>query len=64
MMCPIEIKSSQTWHNSFLKGLGYFSNLLGDRVEKGMVIYGGDIERTTKDYRLRSYMSNDINISE
>jgi len=52
---PIEIKSSQTWHSSFLKGINYFKNLLGDRVLKGTVIYGGDDNRTTESYRLRSY---------
>ncbi len=54
---PVEIKSSQTWHSSFLKGINYFSALLGDRVEKGAVIYGGDRNRTTEFYRLRSYKS-------
>ena len=52
---PVEIKSSQTWHSSFLKGINYFSTLLGDRVEKGTVIYGGDSNRTTALCRLRSY---------
>jgi len=54
-LVPIEIKSSQTWHSSFLKGIDYFTNLLGDRVIKGTVIYGGDDNRTTESYRLRSY---------
>ncbi len=54
---PIEIKSSQTWHSSFLKGINYFKKLLADRVEKGVVIYGGNTNRTTDDYRLQSYQS-------
>ncbi len=54
---PIEIKSSQTWHSSFLKGIHYFKKLLGDRVENGVVIYGGPTNRTSDDYRLRSYQS-------
>ena len=54
-LIPVEIKSSQTWHSSFLKGINYFKNILGDRVEKGTVVYGGDSNRTTKTYRLRSY---------
>ncbi len=54
-LVPIEIKSSQTWHSSFLKGINYFRSLLGDRVLKGTVIYGGDINRTTESYCLRSY---------
>ena len=52
---PIEIKLSQTWHSSFLKGINYFRNLLGDRAEKGLVIYGGEANRSTENYRLRSY---------
>ena len=59
---PIEIKSSQTWHSSFLKGIHYFKKLLGDRAEKGVVIYGGNTNRTTDDYRLRSYQS--LNMKE
>ena len=54
-LVPIEIKSSQTWHSSFLKGIDYFKKLLGDRVLNGTVIYGGDDNRTTENYRLRSY---------
>lgn len=54
-LLPVEIKSSQTWHNSFLKGITYFRNLMGDRAEKGIVVYGGDTNRTTKNYRLYSY---------
>ena len=54
-LIPIEIKSSQTWHNSFLKGINYFKALLGDRVINAMIVYGGDNNRTTENYRLRSY---------
>ena len=54
-LIPIEIKSSQTWHNSFLKGINYFKALLGDRVTNAMIVYGGDNNRTTENYRLRSY---------
>jgi len=54
-LLPIEIKSSQTWHSSFLKGISYFKKLLGERAEKGIIVYGGDANRTTSNYRLRSY---------
>lgn len=54
-LVPIEIKSSQTWHSSFLKGIDYFKKLLGDRVLNGTVVYGGDDNRTTGNYRLLSY---------
>jgi len=33
-LLPIEIKSSQTWHSSFLKGINYFQKLLGNRQIK------------------------------
>ncbi len=52
---PIEIKSSQTWHSSFLKGIHYFSDILGERAETGTVVYGGQKNRSTENYRLRSY---------
>lgn len=54
-LTPIEIKSSQTWHSSFLKGIQYFKKVLGDRAEKGIVIYGGDSERSNDEYTLQSY---------
>jgi predicted AAA+ superfamily ATPase len=54
-LLPVEIKSSQTWHASFLKGIKYFEKIFGDRAEKGTVIYGGDIQRSAENYNLRSY---------
>ncbi|MCF6226311.1 MAG: ATP-binding protein [Xanthomonadales bacterium] len=54
-LIPVEIKSSQTWHKSFLKGINHFEKLFGDRVLSGTVVYGGDDNRTTENYSLRSY---------
>jgi predicted AAA+ superfamily ATPase len=54
-LLPIEIKASQTWHSSFLKGIDYFRNVLGERSETGIVVYGGQTNRSTEQYRLRSY---------
>jgi len=54
-LLPIEIKSSQTWHSSFLKGVTYFKRLLGNRADKGVVIYGGDQNRDSESYYLCSY---------
>jgi len=57
-LCPIEIKSSQTWHPSFLKGAEYFRKVFGeDRTNPNTVIYAGDRNRTTTNYRLRTYQS-------
>lgn len=54
-LIPVEIKSSQTWQNSYLKGLKYFEKLVGDRSLKGTVIYAGEQERDSEHYRLLSY---------
>jgi len=39
---PIEIKSSESWHADFAKGLRYFQKVSG--VAKGHVVYAGDLE--------------------
>lgn len=54
-LMPVEIKSSQTWHSSFTKGIDYLEKLLPEKTEQVTVIYGGDKNRTTDSYRLRSY---------
>lgn len=54
-LTPIEIKSSQTWHNSFTKGTRYLKKILPGRTTQGIVIYGGESNRSTQHYRLRSY---------
>lgn len=48
-----EIKSAQTWHSSFSKGLDHF-RALKDNVT-GHIIYGGDQERITETYHLIPY---------
>jgi predicted AAA+ superfamily ATPase len=40
-LIPIEIKSSQTFNPSFLKGLTYFQNLVKERCDQGYLIYAG-----------------------
>jgi uncharacterized protein len=37
----VEIKSSQTYHSDFSKSLRQVGKLLGERVERKMVVYGG-----------------------
>lgn len=54
-LLPVEIKSSQTWHHSFLKGINYFTELMGCRAGKGTVIYAGESNRLNDSYRLFSY---------
>jgi predicted AAA+ superfamily ATPase len=54
-LIPIEIKSSQTIHPRFLKGLDYFANIAKDRVSQGFVIYAGDQEIKMGEYQILNY---------
>ena len=45
---PVEIKSSQTFHNSFIKGLQYIENLFGNRISQQYLFYDGKFEHTFK----------------
>ncbi|MDQ7049522.1 MAG: ATP-binding protein [Enterobacterales bacterium] len=54
-LLPIEIKSSKTWHSSFLKGIKYFTKLTADRSLKGIVIYSGSERRNNSNYQLLNY---------
>lgn len=56
---PIEIKSSQTWHSSFTKGIDYFTKIIGDRAEKGTIVYSGDNNRDASNYQLYNYKKLD-----
>lgn len=54
-LIPVEIKSSQTFHSSFLKGLDYFKQLAPERVPTGYVIYSGELEQSIKGFQLLNY---------
>jgi predicted AAA+ superfamily ATPase len=54
-LLPIEIKSSQTFTPSFLKGLKYFQNLVGDRASQGFLIYSGDHEQKLNTIEILNY---------
>lgn len=43
-LIPIEIKSSQTYHPDFTKGLRNFRKIFDDRIPKSFLTYDGDIE--------------------
>ncbi len=60
-LIPIEIKSSQTFHPQFLKGLDYFQKLVGDRCPRGYLIYTGDQEQKIGNWKILNYQNfNDI----
>jgi len=52
---PIEIKAGKTWQSSFLKGVKFFQGL-SDKAASAHILYAGDQERTSKDYRLMHYL--------
>ena len=55
-LCPIEIKSSSTYHRDFLKGLAKSVPLLGERFAKGALVYGGEGHELSASFDLISYL--------
>lgn len=51
-LVPIEIKSAKTFNRSFLKGLTFFRDLVGDRCQEPFLIYSGSDELKIKDLQL------------
>jgi len=58
MLIPVEIKSSQTFHPSFLKGLTYFQNLVKERCNKGYLIYAGEYTQRVGSVELIQYKNS------
>lgn len=54
-LIPIEIKSSQTFHAQFLKGLNYFKSLAKDRCPKGLLIYAGEQEQEIQNVKVFNF---------
>ena len=52
-LVPIEIKSAQTYHSDFLKGLTYFEGLFPDRINQRFLIYDGQIEQQIKRIKIQ-----------
>ena len=50
-----EVKSAQTFHSDFLKGLKYFSNLFPERVERGFVVYDGHVEQRIQEFEVVNF---------
>lgn len=51
----VEIKSSQTFDKSFLKGLNYFRGILPQKVRNTTVCYSGDIEQMVDGSKLVNF---------
>lgn len=54
-MYPIEIKSAQTFHPDFWKGIRYFNNLTGNDPRQSYLIYGGTQNIDGAEGNLRSW---------
>lgn len=54
-LLPIEIKSSKTFTASFLSGLTYFKQLVGDRCKTGYLVYAGEQTQKIGDFQLINY---------
>ena len=44
-LIPVEVKSSQTFHTSFLKGFRHFDKIFTGRIPSRFLIYDGDMEQ-------------------
>jgi len=58
LFIPIEIKSSQTFNPSFLKGLDYF-NQVQKKTPRGYLIYAGTIQQQVQNYQVINYLNID-----
>lgn len=54
-LIPIEIKSSKTFNDEFLKNLHFFQKLVQERAPKGYLIYTGDKEQQIGNITLLNY---------
>ena len=52
---PIEIKSAQTIHRDFFKGLDYFRKLCGSPCEISYLIYEGDHEFNLEGHQVLNF---------
>jgi predicted AAA+ superfamily ATPase len=54
-LIPIEIKSSETFHNQFLKGIHYIDRIYSSRIKKSYILYGGNVEQKINKTSLLNY---------
>lgn len=57
-LVPIEIKSAQTYHSDFLKGLTYFEGLFPDRINQRFLIYDGQFEQQIKRIKIQNFRNS------
>lgn len=58
-LVTIEIKSSQTYHKDFIKGLQKFGKIASQHKTKGYVIYAGQQQQKIDEIQILNYMNID-----
>jgi len=48
----VEVKSSETFHNDFLKGLTFIKSQMAEKIKGCGVIYGGDLNQRREDVQI------------
>lgn len=58
-LIPIEIKSSETFHPSFTKGINYYKKINHQRSPQGFILYNGITSQTIDDITVLNYRDTD-----
>ncbi len=60
-LIPVEIKSAETFHPQFIKGIERFRNVAGDRCQEGRIFYNGEKSLTVSGIRIENpFMSGEF----
>jgi predicted AAA+ superfamily ATPase len=54
-LIPVEMKSAQTFHPDFLKGMKYFDKIFPNRVANGFLVYDGPLEQNVQKYTVLNF---------
>jgi len=58
-LTTLEIKSEQTIHQEFFKGLDYFKKLLPEKVKSSYLVYTGERESVFNQHQIINYQNCD-----
>jgi predicted AAA+ superfamily ATPase len=54
-LLPVEIKSAQTFHTDFFRGLYHLKKILPDQIETGYVVYDGELEQRIDTFNIINF---------
>jgi predicted AAA+ superfamily ATPase len=63
-LVAVEIKSSETFHHDFLKGLKYFQKLAGERCRDGYLVYNGSEDFKFGSIDVINFMKSSLIVEE